>query len=375
MIEKRWKDKPEYLEALYIYSRNYTHEMPQFNHRADRDLIQSEIELRNAQKGNKIFADIDKFRQAFPISKISMKIANFIEDAYSEIIEELVDRRIKSLSPENRDIIDFFSTTLVDRFTRNNTLQSYERNYPVPNQSFVEVLELYFKGRGKKAYEFLHKIGLIVGANYITMWGARDKFYHHYYDILPVWSRDWIAQNYQRTFVSPKAKPGENKCKICGDELKPDDLITNRFNYNMHLICFNNERKKFDNIKTNDDVETEILRDFLATRCIDLIEDTMTEVNVGKAYKLGHPTIGQKSIDAVGRTRDAVWILEIKQELSGDAGFKAIGQVITYSFLYRKEHPGLVKPLKMGVVCGTAEKELVDVFQENDIEVFFCSSY
>lgn len=372
IIERRWKDQPNYLEALYIYFRNYAHYQPQYRCIEDQNLIKFEIERRNPEESEIMFNNIAKFRQALPnIGKIATKVANYIEDAYDDTIEKLVDRRVENLSPENLDIIDFFSRYLVDRFTISNTLGSYERYDRKPNQSFIEILDLNFKGKGEKAYELLHTVGLLVGVNYIS---EGIKVYHHYYDILPIWSRSWIGRKYKRSFEVPTLKPAENRCQICGEKIRVDELSITMFGHNVHSFCFDDEYRKFEDISTNNPVETEILRNFLATHVLNVIE-IRTEQRVGQSYKLGHPIIGQKSIDAVCRTPDDIWILEIKQELTGDSGFKAIGQVISYSFLYKKEHPGLKKPLKMGIVCDGAERELIEVCQNNGIEVFFCSSY
>lgn len=380
LIKRRWKDKPSYLEALYIYFRNYALEAeiypryggaPVYRIMADEDIIMSEIKIRNPKTGEDSWNDIKGIRKAYPsLNKIADKLANYIEDAYGESIEKLVDRRIKDLPPEDRKVIDSFGRFLVDRFTPGHTLPSSKRDSRTPDYAFLAALESSFPNRGKEAYRLLHRVGLISGADYLSYSGATEKTYYHYHDILPSWSRKWIAKNYGKTFLTPKSSK-EDRCRICGKKLSSGDL--NLFGYSIHRDCFQREIMKVQNIWTNDDNETEILHDFLAAHVLDFMEIPQTEVNVGERYKFSHPTIGQKSIDAVGRTEGGdVWILEIKDELNGDAAYKAIGQVIVYSYLYLKEHPGIPEErIKLGIICGAADdKEIIEICQKKGITVF-----
>ena len=60
-----------------------------------------------------------------------------------------------------------------------------------------------------------------------------------------------------------------------------------------------------------------------------------------------------KRIDAICRTVDAIWLLEVKDVLRPSA----VGQLLTYRALYdRQFHPLL--PIRLGVVCGE-DDELV----------------
>jgi len=72
----------------------------------------------------------------------------------------------------------------------------------------------------------------------------------------------------------------------------------------------------------------------------------------------------RRSIDLVYHTRDCVWIIEAKRVLN----FEAIGQVVVYSTLYAEGHPTRI--VKRGIVCYSADEELIRACKKNGITVF-----
>lgn len=70
-------------------------------------------------------------------------------------------------------------------------------------------------------------------------------------------------------------------------------------------------------------------------------------------------------IDVICEEEDGiVWVFEIEKELN----YTAIGQAISYKYLYDKDNPGINS--KPGVICGTAPKDLKESCENNQIQVF-----
>lgn len=94
------------------------------------------------------------------------------------------------------------------------------------------------------------------------------------------------------------------------------------------------------------------------------------EVKVGKnigevKYGLINYTFDyRKSIDAICYTDNEVWILEAKKKLN----YEALGEVLVYSNLYKQEHPE--KEIRMGIICGEIETEILEVCKVYGITVF-----
>ena len=72
-----------------------------------------------------------------------------------------------------------------------------------------------------------------------------------------------------------------------------------------------------------------------------------------------------KRIDAVCKTFDAIWLLEVKDVLRPSA----IGELLTYRTLYdRQFHPLL--PIRLGVVCGEDDELVRPACEEQGIRVW-----
>lgn len=95
----------------------------------------------------------------------------------------------------------------------------------------------------------------------------------------------------------------------------------------------------------------------------------MREVEVGEGItvynKYGEPTItGRYRIDIVWKTGTETYVIEVKERLTSEA----IGQAITYKELYKKEHPD--ENVKSGIVCGTADRELLEMARKYVDEIW-----
>mgnify|MGYP001578618229 CR=1 FL=1 len=73
----------------------------------------------------------------------------------------------------------------------------------------------------------------------------------------------------------------------------------------------------------------------------------------------------QKQIDVVGYKNDVVWIVELKPK----ADMRALGQVISYEILYKKQE-GEQITTKKAVIAGGIENDLAGVYESNAIDVF-----
>lgn len=72
-----------------------------------------------------------------------------------------------------------------------------------------------------------------------------------------------------------------------------------------------------------------------------------------------------KRADALAELQGEVWIIEV----SADPGLRAIGQLISYGVLWKRD-PKIDKPLKLVLVARTIEEDLLDVAGVQGIEVF-----
>jgi len=72
-----------------------------------------------------------------------------------------------------------------------------------------------------------------------------------------------------------------------------------------------------------------------------------------------------KFIDAICEEKDkSVWVFEVERTLN----YIAIGQVISYKYLYDKDNIGIKS--KSAIMCGTASKDLKEACGNNQIQVF-----
>lgn len=87
------------------------------------------------------------------------------------------------------------------------------------------------------------------------------------------------------------------------------------------------------------------------------------KADLSREYGFMRPS-GLKYIDYICETPDEIWIIEGKSVLN----YKAIGQVLTYSFLFSQDYP-TQKPIKKAIVCEKIDQLLESACEENDIEV------
>ena len=72
-----------------------------------------------------------------------------------------------------------------------------------------------------------------------------------------------------------------------------------------------------------------------------------------------------KRADAIAELEKEVWIIEV----SADPGLRSIGQLISYGHLWKRD-PKIDKPLKLVLVSGTIEEDLLDVVSSYGVQTF-----
>jgi len=120
--------------------------------------------------------------------------------------------------------------------------------------------------------------------------------------------------------------------------------------------------------------ESQIWTEFLRTTDMEFI-DIKYNVRVGIGYDPGpqYPEyirrmmiqLTQLRIDAVGETKDAIWIFEIKIR----AGMSAIGQLISYAEWYRKQY-NPEKPIRLAVVAEFYDPNVEVIYATRGIRLF-----
>ena len=72
-----------------------------------------------------------------------------------------------------------------------------------------------------------------------------------------------------------------------------------------------------------------------------------------------------KRIDVVAHTRDAIWLLEVKDRLRPSA----IGQLLVYRNLYERQFRPLL-PIRLGVICGDTDPMVEPACADLGIKIF-----
>lgn len=91
----------------------------------------------------------------------------------------------------------------------------------------------------------------------------------------------------------------------------------------------------------------------------DLPADTSPEM-----AKLAE-SIYRKRIDVVMETEEEIWIIEVKPR----AGMSALGQLLTYEILFRREFAP-EKDTHLAVVCERLEQDAEDLLTLHGIDIF-----
>jgi len=73
----------------------------------------------------------------------------------------------------------------------------------------------------------------------------------------------------------------------------------------------------------------------------------------------------KKRVDAIGETDRDIWIFEVKER----GGMSALGQLLTYRYLYMKEYRP-TKPVRLALVCSRLEPDVSSVLQAQGIEIY-----
>jgi len=72
-----------------------------------------------------------------------------------------------------------------------------------------------------------------------------------------------------------------------------------------------------------------------------------------------------KRADAIAELQNEIWLIEV----SADPGLRAIGQLITYGHLWSRD-PKSDKPVRLVLVSGTIEEDLLDVSSAYGVSIF-----
>ena len=73
----------------------------------------------------------------------------------------------------------------------------------------------------------------------------------------------------------------------------------------------------------------------------------------------------QKKIDVVGFKDNLVWLVEVKPF----AGSLALGQILSYEILFRKDNPG-VNDLRLAIITNKIQNGYDVIFSQKGIQVF-----
>lgn len=77
-----------------------------------------------------------------------------------------------------------------------------------------------------------------------------------------------------------------------------------------------------------------------------------------------HTVLTQKKIDVVGYKNDLIYIVEV----GPIADMRKLGQILTYTKLYKADHPDIDRPVPM-VLCREIERELADLFDDHAVTI------
>lgn len=94
---------------------------------------------------------------------------------------------------------------------------------------------------------------------------------------------------------------------------------------------------------------------------------TLTAEDLQDKLKVSWRGLLVKRADAIAELDDEVWIIEV----SADPGLRAIGQLISYGTLWKRD-PKIAKTLKLVLVARTIEEDLLDVAAEYGVLCFVC---
>jgi hypothetical protein len=94
---------------------------------------------------------------------------------------------------------------------------------------------------------------------------------------------------------------------------------------------------------------------------------TLTPQERKDPLKLNWRGLLVKRADAIVELDDELWIIEV----SADPGLRAIGQLISYGTLWKRD-PKIAKTLRLVLVARTIEEDLLDVAAEYGMLCFVC---
>jgi hypothetical protein len=333
-----WKFWDMYIKAAAYGSRHFPY----------KETIMEQLKLRGFDE---YFEEFKRLCRVHDLKgeKIDMVI-NYIENKYKNELEDLVRKRLESLTYERK-----YLEYLVDWCCSRN-------EFAINFDDFTD----YMPKDETEGLRFLFRTGLLMLGGYTSL-GSRDKVYHHDQCFVPLWVRPILQEIFKELSEVPEDIEKElerieeerkvrDVCPICNRKVFYGEKWTKVFGRVFHASCFKNrtgllrpadERSLGEMFKKLEIISGEYL----------------WEVPVGEE-RYAHPYLGRRRVDLVIRTEDEDWIIEIERILN----YEAIGQVTVYEKLWKERNP--YRKVRRGIICFTASKDLLDVAKKENIEVF-----
>jgi ribosomal protein L33 len=272
-------------------------------------------------------------------------------------LENLTKKRIEKLNENERKYLEYLANWSIlanKRHMNEKDFSDFTRN--LSNE--------------EEALKFFIKKGFLVQEDYISQPLGSNKIYHHPSYFIPSWVMPVLQETFeklsklQKEEVERLEKIKEEEamrriCPICNKEVLHEEE-KRAFGYTFHLSCFKNAIGE-----ASPTTEKSLGKIFEKLKILP--GKYLREVPVGKS-SLPHPYLGKRKIDLVIQGDNKDWIIEIKMRLDKAAGYSAIGQVVVYEMLWRKEHPN--KKTKKGIICLSASEELLNAARIVGISVF-----
>ncbi len=285
------------------------------------------------------------------------------ETKYSNVLRELINKRISKIDNKQRDLLNKFVVYyfLVEDGRSEINWESFNKlREHLGEDDFNELYKL-FLSRG---------LAIVHGYRSITSRGVAD----HISLRIPPWShryfenlfKDYLAihELASRKIIHELEEEVLSKCPICGKPMYKGQKHTIVYGFKIHYDeCYSVWLKKLKDIwcELTSAYETVLAKEFLA---LDVIKGSyFCEVPVSRK-PIRYPFISSKRIDLVIRSNDVDWIIEVERKLN----YEAIGQVLAYATLWRINNPH--RKIVKAIITEYADEELLEVAKILNIKVF-----
>ena len=172
----------------------------------------------------------------------------------------------------------------------------------------------------------------------------------------------WVAKHYRLDKEKPTITIEEALDYILGNRKNGIEHLFEEIKTGKTEHTIRNDFIKSGILKGNFDTEVEVGMKRIRERATSDYRKEWGEFE-NKRDNILLPKL--RKIDAVCKTSDLTWILEVKKELN----FEAIGQVLTYKELYKEDNPEA--EVKLGIICDKFNKIIGDTCKDYGIKVFW----